>query len=61
MLKKVWSRLDKSESIITGNRGSSFHNVKRLNDDPCACLKSSSTAGLAGREHLDSFELFCFL
>lgn len=59
MLNKVWSRLDKSESIITGDRGSSFHNVKRLNDDPCTCLKSSNS-GLTGREHLDNFKLFCF-
>lgn len=47
---KVWSRLDKSERVIAGKRESSLHNVKRLNDEPCTGLKSSNSAGLAGRE-----------
>lgn len=62
MLHKVWSRLDKSESINTGEkkRGISLHSGKRLNDDACTGLKSSSSTGLAGRECLDSFELSVF-
>lgn len=58
---KVWSRLDKSERTMTGKRGSGLHKEKRLNDGPCTGLKSSISAGLAGREHLHCLELFCFL
>lgn len=61
VLHKVWSRLDKSESINTGKkRGISLHNVKRLNDAARTGLKSSSSTGLAGTECLDGFELSVF-
>jgi len=53
MSNKVWSLLEKSESIMTGKGESSLDNVKRLNADPCTGLKPSSSAGFAGREHLD--------